>query len=105
NTPIGLEDDGHVLAEGAPITIRGFDNSNAIVLQKASSFFCNDVTFDGPFHSALLASSGSTLLVGVIGDLPGGDATTSARIILEKCTGKQTRPVNAMNGGVVIMPK
>ena len=105
NTPIGLEDDGHVLAEGAPITIRGFDNSNAIVLQKASSFFCNDVTFDGPFHTALLASSGSTLLIGVIGDLPGGDATTGARIILEKCTGKQTRPVNGGNGGVVITPK
>jgi hypothetical protein len=105
NTPIGLEDDGHVLAEGAPITIRGFDNSNAIVCQKASTFFCNDVTFDGPFHSALLASSGSTLLLGVIGDLPGGDATTGARIILEQCTGKQTRAVNAGNAGVVITPK
>jgi hypothetical protein len=106
NTPIGLEDDGHVLAEGAPVTIRGFDNSNAIVCQKASTFFCNDVRFDGPFHSALLASSGSTLLLGVVGDLPGGgDATTGARIILEKCTGKPARPVNAVNGGVVITPK
>jgi hypothetical protein len=105
NTPIGLEDDGHVLAEGAPVTIRGFDNSNAIVCQKASTFFCNDVTFDGPFHTALLATSGSTLLLGVIGDLPGGDATTGARIILEKCTGNQTRDVNAGNGGVVITPK
>jgi hypothetical protein len=105
NTPIGLEDDGHVLAEGAPITIRGFDNGNAIVCQKDSSFYCNDVTFDGPFRSALLASSGSTLLLGVIGDLPGGDATTGARIVLEKCTGKRIRPVNAMNQGVVIEPK
>ena len=105
NTPIGLEDDGHVLAEGAPITIRGFDNGNAIVCQKDSSFYCNDVTFDGPFRTALLASSGSTLLLGVIGDLPGGDATTGARIVLEKCTGKRIRPVNAMNQGVVIEPR
>jgi hypothetical protein len=105
NTPIGLEDDGHVLAEGARITIQGFDNGNAIVLQKASSFFCNDVKFDGPFHSPVLAMSGSTLLVGVIGDLNGGEVTTGARIILEKCTGKVIRPISESNQGVLIVAK
>jgi len=60
NTPIGLEDDGHVLAEGARITIQGYTNSNAIVLQKASAFFCNDVTLIGVFKSPLLSMSGST---------------------------------------------
>src|SRR6185295_12432204 len=87
NTPIGLEDDGHVLAEGAPITIKGYDNGNAIVCQKASTFFCNDVTLEGKFHTPLSAMSGSTLLIGVSGDLDGGEVLTGARIILEKCTG------------------
>jgi hypothetical protein len=104
NTPIGLEDDGHVLAEGAPITITGCTNGNAIVLQKASSFFCNDVTLQGPFKSALLCMSGSTLLVGIIGDLNGGEVTTGGRIILEKCTGRLTRPIEVRNEGVVVKP-
>jgi hypothetical protein len=105
NTPIGLEDDGHVLAEGAPITIQGCDNSNAIVLQKASAFFCNDVTLLGTFKSALLSMSGSTMLVGIIGDLNGGDVTTGARIILEKCTGNLTSPINVGNEGVLVLPE
>lgn len=103
NTPIGLEDDGHVLAEGAPITIQGCENSNAIVLQKASSFFCNDVTLVGSFKSPLLSMSGSTMLVGIIGDLNGGDVTTGGRIILEKCTGHLTRPINVTKEGVLIL--
>ena len=43
NTPIGLEDDGHVLAEDAHVVIEG-PNDAAIALQKASAFFCNDHT-------------------------------------------------------------
>jgi hypothetical protein len=105
NTPIGLEDDGHVLAEGARVTIKGFDNGNAIVLQKASAFFCNDVTFDGKFRTPLSAMSGSTMLIGVIGDLDGGEVLTGARIILEKCTGKLARPVEASSGGTFIQSK
>lgn len=104
NTPIGLEDDGHVLAEGAPITIAGCTNGNAIVLQKASSFFCNEVTLQGSFRSALACMSGSTLLVGIIGDLNEGEVTTGGRIILEKCTGRLTRPIETRHQGVLIRP-
>jgi hypothetical protein len=102
NTPIGLEDDGHVLAEGAAVTIRGFDNGNAIVLQKASALFCNDVTLEGAFRTPLSVMSGSTLLVGVVGDLGGGEVMTGGRIILEKCTGKLARPISASGAGVFI---
>ena len=105
NTPIGLEDDGHVLAEGAPITIQGFGNGNAIVLQKASAFFCNDVTLAGDFNTPLSVMSGSTLLVGIIGDLNGGEVMTGGRIILEKCTGKLTKPIDARSQGIAILPK
>jgi hypothetical protein len=102
NTTIGLEHDGHVLAEGAAITLRGFDNGNAIVLQKASTLFCNDVTFAGSFRTPLSAMSGSTLLIGVNGELAGGEVLTGARIILEKCTGKLAPPISAGSQGILI---
>jgi hypothetical protein len=91
-----------VLAEGAPITIVGHDNENAIVLQKASTFFCNDVSFEGTFHSALSVMSDSTMLIGVVGDLNGGEVLTGGRIILEKCTGKLTRPIEERSRGMLI---
>ena len=48
---------------------------------------------------------GSTLLIGVIGDLPGGRASTGATIILEKCTGKGAASVHANSKGMVILPE
>jgi hypothetical protein len=104
NTPIGLEHDGHVLAEGARIAILGCNNHNAIVLQKASTFFCNDVAIRGPVRQGLLASSGSVLLAGIDGDLPGARATTGATVIVEKLTGRMTGAVEADKGGRVEMP-
>ena len=104
NTPIGLEHDGHVMAEGARIIILGRDNHSAIVLQKASSFFCNDVEIRGRVRQALTAYSGSTLLVGVLGDLGGVRATTGSRIIVEKCTGSLVGPVTADKMGQVLLP-
>jgi hypothetical protein len=104
NTPIGLEDDGHVLAEGAHVTIQGCTNSNAIVLQKSSAFFCNDVTLKGSFGSALSAMSGSTLLAGIDGDLNGGEVTTGARIIVEKCTGRILRKIEVSKHGTLVLP-
>ena len=104
NTPIGLEHDGHVLAEGARIIIDGCDNSNAIVLQKASSFFCNDVEIRGSVQTALMAYSGSVLLAGIVGDLGGVRATTGSKIIVEKCTGRLIGPIEQDKGGQVMQP-
>ena len=104
NTPVGLEHDGHVLAEGARIVIDGFGNGNAIVLQKASSFFCNDVVIGGRIVSPLLATSGSTLLVGVEGDLGETWATTGATIIVEKCAGELLGPFKVSRSGHIVLP-
>jgi hypothetical protein len=105
NTPVGLEHDGHVLAEGAPITIVGNGNGDGIVLQKASTFFCNDVTFEGNIQRGLSAMSGSTLLAGIVGDLPGAEARSGATIIVEKVTGKVTGPVDVGRGAQILMPE
>jgi hypothetical protein len=105
NTPIGLEHDGHVLAEGARIIIEGRGNSNAIVLQKASTLFCNDVEIRGQVRHPLLAMSGSVLLVGIDGDLGETFATTCASIIIEKCTGRVIGPVKETKYGQVVLPE
>ncbi|MCK4850705.1 MAG: ankyrin repeat domain-containing protein [Phycisphaerae bacterium] len=104
NTPIGLEHDGHVLAEGARIIIDGQGNSNAIVLQKASSFFCNDVEVRGQVRQPLLAMSGSVLLVGIHGDLAETFASTCSSIIVEKCTGSLIGPFKVTKLGQIILP-
>jgi hypothetical protein len=57
NTPIGLEHDGHILAEGAHIIIQG-ENNAAIVLQKSSTLTCNDIELRGTFKTAVSAMSG-----------------------------------------------
>jgi len=103
NTPIGLEHDGHVLAEGARITIEG-TNDDAIVLQKASSFFCNDVELKGAFRRAAWAMSGSMLLAGFIGTVGAIEADTGAHIAVERIEGKLEGPVVARRCGSVALP-
>lgn len=105
NTPIGLEHDGHVLAEGARIIIDGKGNSNAIVLQKASSFFCNDVEIRGEVRHPLLAMSGSVLLVGIHGDLGEAWAHSGSTIIIEKCTGSLKGPLKETKSGRIVPPE
>ncbi len=104
NTPIGLEHDGHVLAEGAHIIIEGKNNNNAIVLQKSSTLFCNDVEIRGNVKQDLMAYSDSTLLVGILGDLDGVRATTGATVIVEKCTGAIGGALRADSLGKVVLP-
>lgn len=89
NTPIGLEDDGHILAEGARIVIDG-TNHNAIVLQKASALACNDIELRGKFATAISAMSGSVFVGGFIGDVSNIEVTTGASVNIEKITGKLT---------------
>jgi hypothetical protein len=103
NTPIGLEHDGHVLAEGARITIEG-SNDDAIVLQKASTLFCNDVELYGRFRRAAWVMSGSTLLVGLIGNIGAIEADTGAHVTVERVEGKLEGTVTARRCGSVALP-
>lgn len=103
NTPIGLEHDGHVLAEDAKITIAGA-NDSAIALQKASTFTCNDILLDGDFEHAIWASSGSMFVGRFLCDIGKVESSTGAGIHIEKVTGKVIGPVTARSGGVVSLP-
>jgi hypothetical protein len=105
NTPIGLEHDGHILAEDAHIVIEGA-NDHAIVLQKASTLTCNDVELRGSFKTALLAMSGSMFVGRFIGDLGGISANTSATINVEeiKQNGRILGEVTATRGAIVSLP-
>jgi hypothetical protein len=103
NTPIGLEHDGHVLAEDAKITIVG-TNDAAIALQKSSTLTCNDVELKGKFDRALWASSGSIFVGAFVGDVGRIEATTGASIHIEKVGGKVIGPIEARHGGIVSLP-
>jgi hypothetical protein len=103
NTPIGLEDDGHVLAEDAHVVIEG-PNDAAIALQKASTFFCNDVELKGKFDHALWASSGSIFVGSFLGDVGRLEATTGASIHIERLKGKVVGHLEAKSGGVISLP-
>jgi len=103
NTPIGLEDDGHVLAEGAHIIIEG-TNDNAIVLQKASTLTCNDIEIRGSFANTLVASSGSMFVGRFLTEVAGVSATTSATINIEAGSKPVIGPLSATRGGVISLP-
>ena len=103
NTPIGLEHDGHLLAEDAKVTIIG-PNDSAIALQKASTFTCNDILLDGEFGYAIWASSGSMFVGRFLGDIRKVEASTGAGIHIEKVAGKVIGPVEARSGGIVSLP-
>ena len=103
NTPIGLEHDGHILAEGARIIIEG-DNEDAIVLQKVSSLTCNSVELRGTFPTALAAMSGSIFVGEFRSDVGALTATTGASIHISTLDGKVLGPVQATKGGVISLP-
>ncbi|MEM7199934.1 MAG: hypothetical protein AAF628_06695 [Planctomycetota bacterium] len=103
NTPIGLEHDGHILAEDAVITIVGA-NDSAIALQKASTLTCNDIDLRGEFGYSLWASSGSMFVGRFLGDVHKVKASTGAGIHIEKVAGTVHGPIEARSGGVVSLP-
>jgi hypothetical protein len=103
NTPIGLEHDGHVLAEGAKITIES-SNDHAIVLQKASTLMCNDVELKGTYRWAVSAMSGSVFIGGFVGDLGGVEADTGAHVTVERVGGKPVGPFEAHRCASIALP-
>jgi hypothetical protein len=103
NTPIGLEHDGHILAEGARIIIEG-ENEMAIALQKASTLTCNDIELRGKFGKSLWASSGSMFVGRFRTDVSNLEADTSARINIEALDGKIQGAATARRNGVISLP-
>jgi hypothetical protein len=103
NTPIGLEHDGHILAEGARIIIEG-ENEMAIALQKASTLTCNDIELRGTFGKSLWASSGSMFVGRFRTDVSDVEADTSAQINIEALDGKVRGAVTARRCAVVSLP-
>jgi hypothetical protein len=103
NTPIGLEHDGHVLAEGAHIIIEG-TNDTAIYLQKSCTLTCNDIEIRGNCPNTLTASSGSMFVGRFKSDVAGITATTSATINIEAADGKIAGPLSATRGGIISLP-
>ncbi len=103
NTPIGLEDDGHLLAEGAHIVIEG-ENNTAIALQKASTVTCNDIELRGTFGQSLWASSGSMFVGRFLTDITDVSADTAARINIEKIDGKIRGTVTAKRCATIALP-
>ncbi len=103
NTPIGLEHDGHILGEGARVTIEGA-NDTAIALQKASTFTCNDIELKGEFGRCVWAASGSMFVGRFLTDLGGIEATTGAGIHVEKIGGRFVGPAIATQCGGISLP-
>ena len=103
NTPIGLEHDGHVLAEDAVIRIRG-KNDSAIALQKFSTLTCNDIYLEGEFRTALWASSGSMFVGRFKSDVGAIEAVTGASVNVEAIEGELHGEVTAASGGIVSLP-
>ncbi len=104
NTPIGLEHDGHILGEGAHVTIEG-DNNMAIALQKASTFTCNDIELRGRFEYCIWASSGSMFVGRFLTDLGQIEATTGASVNVEAIKGKFAGPAIATRCGMISLPE
>jgi hypothetical protein len=104
NTPIGLEHDGHILAEAARIIIEGTNDTAAIHLQKASTLTCNDIEIRGQLPHTVIASSGSMFVGRFKTDVSGIHATTSATINIEATDGKILGPTSVTRGGVISLP-
>ena len=103
NTPIGLEHDGHILAEGATITIES-DNDHAIVLQKVSSLMCNDIDLKGKYRWVVSAMTGSVVLGGFLGDLGGIEADTGSHVTVERVGGKALGSFEVRRGASIALP-
>jgi hypothetical protein len=105
NTPIGFEDDGHLLGEGAHIIIHA-EGAHGILLMKASRFFCYDIEFVGKPKYAVHASSGSTFNGSFVGQTDPGllYAEKGSDIIAHRSTVKLKGPFTAKTLGRICLP-
>jgi hypothetical protein len=103
NTPIGLEHDGHILAEDAHLVIEG-ENDMAIALQKASTLTCNDIELRGTFGKAIWASSGSMFVGRFLTDISDVSADTGAQVNIERISGTIRGNVSAKRCATIALP-
>ena len=103
NTPIGLEDDGHVLAEGARIVIESVAEGSGIVLQKSSALYCTEIEFLGKPRYTLIAYSGSNFAGDFKGEIHSVHATTGSTIAIGG-KARLTGPFQVTRGGTLSLP-
>ena len=102
NAVIGLEDDGHILAEGARIIVRTQpDVPASVVLQKYSALYGGPLVVEGPSGLRLWTMSGSNFVGAAIGKVDTVLADTGSYIYLSY-KGKPGKVYERHNGKVDI---
>ena len=103
NGLIGLEDDGHVLAENTHVILESLGCRDAIYLQKASMVFGGPFEVRGAFTNTVVAMSGSVFAGTVTGAVSHVEAHTGAHITLEHGS-SMPRTARGYLGGTVVLP-
>ena len=105
NTPLGFEDDGHLLGEGAHLIVHA-EGCNGILLMKASRFFCYDIEYVGKPKYFVHSTSGSTFSGCFVGTQPVGllYAEKGSDIIVLKAQSEITGPFVAKTLGRICLP-
>ncbi|MCY2954136.1 MAG: hypothetical protein NTU53_19545 [Planctomycetota bacterium] len=101
---IGLEDDGHILAEETHVILEHCKSRHAIYLQKASKVFGGPFEMRGKFQSSVVTMSGSVFGGTVTGDVTEIHAYTGSHITLESRSSKPTGRVVADSGASITLP-
>jgi hypothetical protein len=86
NVLIGPEDDGHIIADGATISLANDEFENNIYLQKGSTLKGGIVRVTGRAKGIIHASSGSRMAATLEGVWESINVTTGARIMLAPMT-------------------
>jgi len=102
NAVIGLEDDGHILAEGARIVLKTQPGAPAsVVLQKYSALYGGPLVVEGPNGLHLWTMSGSNFVGAAVGKVDTVCADTGSYIYLSY-KGKPGKVQERRNGKVDI---
>ena len=105
NTPVGFEDDGHLLGEGAHLIMYA-KGCNGILLMKASRFFCYYIEYVGKPKYFVHATSESTFSGCFVGTQPVGllYAEKGSEIVVLKAESKIIGPFTARKLGRICLP-
>jgi len=102
NTLIGLEDDGHILAEDATINLQTIASvPGAVILQKSSVFNGGPIVAQGPRGIVFATMSGSALGASVVGTVESVSADTGSYCFL-RCSTNPASVSQQRNGKVDI---
>lgn len=104
NTPIGPEDDGHLMAEDTPLVLEGCDNDWAVMLQKSSAFFATNLTLKGKFRNGIHVGSGSVFAGVVKGELGSLRAVSGGHLTLQDGSARPKGSSSVAEGGTITLP-